>query len=217
MFNEVELDLSKFEDNYDNDFNDFIMHSLNILCSDSMTILQNNSKVLKFLTDKESEQELGMLIQSISMAVKHKRFELIQNIIGSLKSDVHKLAALEIKYFDDNQTLLRSDIYNTFMPQNLKKHAFIAPCLKEVIEILNSTTKLSPTNASFALNTAIETGEYDFVEKVLFQSGLTEEFIRQIYKRYHANFGMPLDEDIENSDIRKSKKVAIKEFFQKAM
>ncbi len=217
MFTEVELDFNKFEDNYDNDFTDAIERSLNVLCSDSMTILQNNSKVLRFLTDKDLSKELEMIAQSLTMAIKHGRFELIQNIIGSLKDQVHKLAALEIKYFDDNQTLLRTDIYNTFMPQNFKKHAFITPCLKEVIEILNSTTKLSPTNAAFALNTAIEAGEYDFVERILFNGGLTEEFIRQVYKRYHANFGMPLEEDIENSDIRKCKKLAIKELFQRAI
>jgi hypothetical protein len=92
-----------------------------------------------------------MLVQSLNIAFRHARFELMQNIIISLKDNVHKLAALEVKYFDENNSLLRMDIYNTFMPENFKKHAFVAPKLKEIFDILDMTVSLSPTNAAFAV------------------------------------------------------------------
>lgn len=213
MFTEIELDLNKFEDNFD----DFITKSLNVLCSDSMTILQNNSKVLKYLTDKNHEKELGMLVDSICMAIKHDRFELVQNIILNIKDDVHKLAALEIKYFDEKMTLLRSDIYNKFMPKNFKKHAFVTPTLKEVFNILDKTITLSPTNAAFAIKSSAETGEKAFIEQIIMNSKLTDEFLIQINKRYHANFGMTLEEEINNLDAKNGKKVSLKEVFLKAM
>jgi len=213
MFTEIELDLNKFEDNFD----DFITKSLNVLCSDSMTILQNNSKVLKYLTDKNYEKELGMLVNSISMAIKHDRFELVQNIILNIKDDVHKLAALEIKYFDEQNTLLRSDIYNKFMPKNFKKHAFVSPALKEVFTVLDKTITLSPTNAAFAIKSLAETGEKGLIEEIIMNSRFTDEFLNQISKRYHANFGMTLEEEIDNLDTKNGKKVLLKEVFLKAI
>jgi len=213
MFTEIELDLDKFEDNFD----EMISRSLNVLCSDSMTILQNNSKVLKYLTDKNYEKELGMLVNSIAMAIKHNRLELVQNIILNMKDDVHKLAALEIKYFDEKATLLRTDVYNQFMPKNFKKHAFIAPSLKEIFVILDRTIKLSPTNAAFAIKSATEVGEKSFIEEVIFRANLTSEFVKQINKRYTANFGMTIEDEINALDVQKTKKVVMKEYFLKAL
>ncbi len=212
MFTELEFDVCN-EDNFD----EMITRSLNMLCSDSMFILQNNSKVLRFLTDETLSQELDMLLKSVSMAIKHGRFELLKNIIFGLKSQVHKLAALEIKYFDEHATLLRSDIYKTFMLQSFKKHAFISPSLKEIFEIFNDTAKLSPTNAAFALRTSFEVGEQNFVENVLLHAGLTEEFILQIHKRYLDNFGMTVEEEFENFASLSVRNSVIKNFLQRAM
>ena len=210
MFTEIEI-------NSNEDFDAVIERSLNVLCSDSMFILQNNSKVLKFLTDKTLAKELDILVQSVEMAIKKNRFELLQNIILGLKDQPHKLAALEIKYFDENEKLLRSDIYTTFVPQNFKKHAFVVPALKEIFNIFNLTVKLSPTNAAFALKTSFEVGEYSFVENILLKAQLTEEFIRQIQKRYHANFGMTIDEEFENNKLKSGRNNVIKNFFAKAI
>lgn len=213
MFTELDLSVEIAQDNVE----DIFVKSLNILCSDSMTILQNNSKVLQFLTDENLSKELDMLAHSARMAIKRNRFELLQNIILGLKNQVHKLAALEIKYFDEFETLLRSDAYNTFIPQNLKKHAFVSPALKEILNIFNETVKLSPTNAAFALKTAIESGEQDFVDDILLKQKLSGEFIRQIQKRYHANFGMTIDEDIKNNSMLHAKNEVIKNILLKAI
>lgn len=212
MFTELELDIN-VEDNFD----EILTRSLNILCSDSMFILQNNSKVLRFLTDETLSKELDMLVQSVSMAIKRERFELLQNIILGLNGHAHKLAALEIKYFDEHASLLRSDIYKVFMPKNFKKHAFVAPELKEIFDIFNQTAKLSPTNAAFALKTSFETGEQNFVETVLLHADLTDEFIRQIHKRYLDNFGMEIEEDLQNLKYSTGRNEAIKNFLRKAM
>ena len=212
MFTELDINLDTSQDNIE----DIYVKSLNILCSDSMTILQNNSKVLKYLTDETSSKELEMLVKSAYMAIKRNRFELLQNIIWGLKENVHKLAALEIKYFDEYETLLRSDVYRTFVPQNFQKHAFMSPALKEIFEIFNKTVKLSPTNAAFALKTAIESGEQNFVNDVLLKGELTDEFIRQIHKRYHANFDCSIDDDIKKS-AQTSKNTIIKNIISKAI
>ena len=87
MFTELELDIN-VEDNFD----EILTRSLNILCSDSMFILQNNSKVLRFLTDETLSKELDMLVQSVSMAIKRERFELLQNIILGLNGHAHKFS-----------------------------------------------------------------------------------------------------------------------------
>ena len=210
MFTEIEIQT-------DVDFDDAVMRSLNVLCSDSMFILQNNSKVLKFLTDKTLSKELDILVQSVSMAIRKNRFELLQNIIFGLKEQPHKLAALEIKYFDETEKLLRSDIYKTFMPQNFKKHAFVTPALKEIFEIFNLTVKLSPTNAAFALKTSFEVGEQCFVEDILLKAELTGEFIRQIQKRYHANFGMTIEDEFENKKNISGRNNVIRNFLAKAV
>ena len=212
MFTELDINI----DTSQNNIEDIYVKSLNILCSESMTILQNNSKVLKYLTDATSAKELDMLVKSSYMAIKRNRFELLQNIILRLKDQVHKLAALEIKYFDEYETLLRSDIYRTFVPQNFQKHAFVAPALKELFEIFNKTVKLSPTNAAFALKTAIESGEQNFVNDILLKGELTDEFIRQIHKRYQANFGIDIHDDIGNAQ-QNSKNTAIKNIISKAV
>ena len=212
MFTELDIDIETSQNNIE----DIYVKSLNVLCSESMTILQNNSKVLKYLTDTESSKELDMLVKSAYMAIKRNRFELFQNIILGLKEHAHKLAALEIKYFDEYETLLRSDVYRTFVPQNFKKHAFMTPALKEIFEIFNKTVKLSPTNAAFALKTAIEAGEQNFVNDVLLKGELTDEFIRQIHKRYHANFDMTIDEDIKKVQ-QNPKNIVIKNLISKAM
>jgi len=211
MFTEIEFDY-KQEDNFD----EMITKSLNVLCSDSMTILQNNTKVLKYLTDAKLKQEMNMFVKSISMAIKHSRFKLVQNIILGLKDNVHKLAALEIEYFDENEQLLRTDIYNTFVGENFKKHAFITPCLKEIFEILNKTAKLSPTNAAFSFKTAVDVGEHAFFEKFLTDNLVSDEFKKQISKRYHANFGMTLENEIEKADISKVKKVLLHKILKQA-
>ena len=106
MFTELELNVD-LEDNFD----EILTRSLNVLCSDSMFILQNNSKVLRFLTDDELSKELDMLVSSLSMAIKRERFELVQNIILGMKDQVHKLAALEIKYFDEHSNSIYKYIY----------------------------------------------------------------------------------------------------------
>ncbi len=210
MFTETGFDV-------ENNLDEIYTRSLNVLCSDSMFILQNNSKVLKYLTDETLSKELDMLVKSLSMAIKRERFELFQNIILGLKGQVHKLAALEIKYFDEYETLLRSAMYNVFVPQNFKKHAFISPCLKELFEIFNETAKLSPTNAAFALKSSFDAGEQNFVENVLLNEGLTDEFIRQIHKRYLDNFGMTIEEELKNLDNKNGRNEVIKNFLQKAM
>ena len=210
MFTEIEIKT-------DEDFDNLVMKSLNVLCSDSMFILQNNSKVLKFLTDENLSKELDILVQSVDIAIKKNRFELLQNIVIGLKNQTHKLAALEIKYFDVTERLLRSDIYTTFMPQNFKKHAFISPALKEIFEIFNETVKLSPTNAAFALKTSFETGEQCFVEQILLKSKFTDEFIRQIKKRYHANFGMAIEDEFSNNKNITGRNQVIKNFLSKAV
>ena len=204
MFTEIEFDYKN-----DNNFDEMITKSLNVLCSDSMTILQNNTKVLKYLTDAKLKQEMGMLVKSISTAIKHARFKLVQNIILGLKDNVHKLAALEIEYFDENEQLLRTDIYNTFVGEKFKKNAFITPCLKEIFEILNKTATLSPTNAAFSFKTAVDVGEHAFFERFLTDNQISDEFKKQISKRYHANFGMTLENQIEKTDISKVKKVLL--------
>jgi len=213
MFTELDLDVEIAQNNIE----DIYVKSLNILCSDSMFILQNNSKVLKYLTEETSSKELGMLVKSAYMAVKRGRFELLQNIILGLKGQIHKLAALEIKYFDEYETLLRTDVYAAFVPQNLKKHAYVQPALKEIFDIFDETVKLSPTNAAFALKTAFEIGEQNFVDNVLLRGGLTQEFIRQIHKRYHANFGMTIEEELQNSTLKHEKNNVIKNLFAKVI
>ena len=213
MFTELDLDIETAQNNIE----DMYVKSLNVLCSDSMFILQNNSKVLRFLTEETSSKELDMLVKSANMAIKRNRFELLQNIILGLKNQIHKLAALEIKYFDEYETLLRSDIYLAFVPQNLKKHAFISPSLKEIFDIFDETVKLSPTNAAFALKTAIEIGETGFVDNVLLRGQLTDEFIKQIHKRYHANFGMTIEEDLQNNNSNNAKNNVIKNLFAKVI
>ncbi|MCR4880839.1 MAG: hypothetical protein K6A44_02685 [bacterium] len=213
MFTELDLSVETAQDNIE----DIYVKSLNVLCSESMFILQNNSKVLKYLTDETSSKELDMLVKSAYMAIKRNRFELFQNILLGLKNQVHKLAALEIKYFDEYETLLRSDVFRTFVPQNFQKHAFMSPALKEVFEIFNETVKLSPTNAAFALKTAIESGEQNFVNDVLLKGELKGEFIRQIHKRYHANFGMTIDEDIKNNSKQAPKADVIQNILSKAV
>ena len=210
MFTETGFDV-------ENNLDEIYTRSLNVLCSDSMFILQNNSKVLKYLTDETLSKELDMLVKSLNMAIKRERFELFQNIILGLKGQVHKLAALEIKYFDEYETLLRSAMYNVFVPQNFKKHAFISPCLKELFEIFNETAKLSPTNAAFALKSSFDAGEQNFVENVLLNEGLTDEFIRQIHKRYLDNFGVTIEEELKNLDNKNGRNEVIKNFLQKAM
>ena len=213
MFTELEFDTELVEEHFD----EMLTRSLNILCSDSMFILQNNSKVLRYLTDKELSEELDMLVSSVRMAVKRNRFELLQNIVLGLKGHAHKLAALEIKYFDEYNSLLRSDVYKTFMPQNMIKHAFITPALKEIFIIFNATAQLSPTNAAFALRTSLEVGEQNFVQDVLLSFSLTPEFISQIKKRYHDNFGMTIEEDLENQKAKIGRNEAIKNFLRKAI
>ena len=212
MFTELDLGMD-----FENNFDEMITRSLNILCSDSMFILQNNSKVLRFLTDEQLSKELDMLVQSVSMALKRQRFELFQNIILGLKGQVHKLAALEIKYFDEHATLLRSDMCQAFMPKKFKEHAFISPSMKELFEIFNETAKLSPTNAAFALRSSFEVGEQNFVENVMLNAGLTQEFVCQIHKRYHDNFGMTIEEDLKNIAEKSGRNDAIKQFLLKAM
>ena len=212
MFTELELDFN-IEDN----FEDAIERSLNVLCSDSMFILQNNSKVLRFLTDEELSKELDMLVQSVSMAIRRQRFELFQNIILKLKGHVHKLAALEIKYFDEHATLLRADAYKTFVSEKFQKHAFISPAMKEILDIFNETAKMSPTNAAFALKASFEVGEQNFVESVMLNAGLTEEFVRQIQKRYHDNFGMTIEDELEKIEKKSTRNEVIKQFLSKAM
>lgn len=213
MFTELDIDIETSQNNIE----DIYVKSLNILCSESMTILQNNSKVLKYLTEETCSKELDMLVKSAYMAIKRSRFELLQNIILGLKEHAHKLAALEIKYFDEYETLLRSDIYRVFVSHNFKKHAFLSPALKEIFDVLNETVKLSPTNSAFALKTAIETGERDFVDNVLLKGVLTAEFIRQIHKRYHANFGMTIDDDINNNAALNNKNDVIRNILAKAV
>ena len=213
MFTELDLSLENTQSNIE----DVFVKSLNILCSDSMTILQNNSKVLKFLTDETLSEELGMLAKSVRMAIKHGRFELLQNIILGIKGQVHKLAALEIKYFDEFETLLRSDIYDAFVSLCYEKHAFISPALKEIFETFNETIKLSPTNAAFAVKTAIDTNEQVFVNEILLRKGLSEEFLRQIYKRFHANFGETIDENLQRAKTSHVKINILEEIFSKAM
>ena len=203
--------------NIENNLDEIYVRSLNVLCSDSMFILQNNSKVLKYLTDETLSKELDMLVKSVNIAIKRERFELFQNIILGLKSQIHKLAALEIKYFDEYETLLRSDMYKTFVTPNFKKHAFVSPCLKELFEIFNETAKLSPTNAAFALKSSFEVGEQNFVENVLLNAGLTQEFISQIYKRYHDNFGMTIEEELKKATNKNGRNEVIKNFMQKAI
>ena len=212
MFTELDINV----DTAQNNIEDIYIKSLNVLCSESMTILQNNSKVLKYLTDETCSKELDMLVKSAHMAIKRNRFELLQNIILGLKNQVHKLAALEIKYFDEFETLIRSDVYRTFVPQNFQKHAFLTPALKEIFELFNETVKLSPTNAAFALKTAVEAGEQNFVNNVLLKGELTDEFIRQIHKRYHANFDCSIDEDIKRAD-KNTKNTVIINIMSKAM
>lgn len=213
MFTELDINIETSQNNIE----DIYVKSLNVLCSESMFILQNNSKVLKYLTDETSSKELDMLVKSAHMAIKRSRFELFQNIILGLRGQSHKLAALEIKYFDEYESLLRSDVFKTFVPQNFQKHAFISPALKEIFEIFNETVRLSPTNAAFALKTAIEVGEQSFINDVLLKGELTGEFIRQIHKRYHANFDMTIDEDIKNNSKYSSKNIVIQNVLSKAM
>ena len=111
MFTEIEYDYKQ-----DDNFDEMITKSLNVLCSDSMTILQNNTKVLKYLTDTKLKQEMSMLVKSLGMAIKHARFKLVQSIILGLKDNVHKLAALEIEYFDENEQDIYIEIfYNLFL------------------------------------------------------------------------------------------------------
>ena len=57
MFTELDINIEIAQNNIE----DIYIKSLNVLCSDSMFILQNNSKVLKFLTDETSSKELDML------------------------------------------------------------------------------------------------------------------------------------------------------------
>ncbi len=211
MFTEIELNTNVFDENFD----ELITRSLNVLCSDSMFILQNNSRVLKYLTNENLSEELDMLVKSVGMAIKRSRFELLQNIVLGLKSNIHKLAALEIKYFDEYEKLLRTDIYNTFMSANFKKHAFVSPSLKEIFDIFNETAKLSPTNAAFAIHSSFESGEQNFIENVLLNANLTEEFIRQIQKRYHDNFGMTIVEKVEKIGPKSGRNEAVKSFLRK--
>ena len=76
---------------------------------------------------------------------------------------------------------------------------------------------MSPTNAAFALKTSLEVGEQNFVQDVLLSFSLTPEFISQIKKRYHDNFGMTIEEDLENQKSKIGRNEAIKNFLRKAM
>lgn len=188
MLQEIELEINL------NNVEDIFEYSLNILCSDSMVILQNNSKVLKYLTDETLSHELDMLVNSLGMAIKRKRFQLYKNIVFSLDGQWHKLAALEIKYFDEHASLLRSDMLRAFQ-DNLNGHDIEKTDCEKLLAIFDKTIELSPTNAAFALHTALELGEHDFVEHFLCFKGMTDEFISQIHKRYLDNFGMSIAQD----------------------
>ena len=99
------------------------------------------------------------------------------------------------------------------MNDNFQKHAFISPCLKEVFDILNETAKLSPTNAAFSFKTAVDVGEHGYFELFFMNNNISDEFKKQINKRYHANFGMTIEDEIEKSNISKIKKIVLKKIF----
>lgn len=200
MLQEIELEIGI------NNIEDIFEYSLNILCSDSMLILQNNSKVLKYLTNEDLSHELDMLVVSLNMAIKRKKIELFKNIIFTLEAQEHKLAALEIKYFDEHAILLRTDMLK-LLNAALNEHAIEKTDCEKLLAIFNRTIELSPTNAAFALHTALELGEYDFVQHFLCFKGMTDEFISQIHKRYLDNFGMSIAQDcavFEKNLVKKS-------------
>ena len=49
------------------------------------------------------------------------------------------------------------------------------------------------------------------------KSKLTDEFVRQIRKRYHANFGMTIEDELTDKKVKTGRNNAIKNFFLKAI
>lgn len=205
MFTEIEVNSSKIKDVYD-----FCIDKLD----ESMLVLKNNAKVLSFLNNEKDADELKIMAQSLHFAIKHDRFELIQNIILGLKDKKHKFAALEIKYFDEYESLLKTDIYNRYMPENFKKHSFVTPKLKEIFDVLDITTFVSPTNAAFGVMFYLKIGDLNNANKIRATKELSQEFINQINKRFIANFGMDIDEFATNNSVNENnaKKFSLKRY-----
>ncbi|MDD3593862.1 MAG: hypothetical protein PHX18_04460 [Candidatus Gastranaerophilales bacterium] len=150
-------------------------------------ILDNNSKILRYLNDKDLAAELEMLIESVNMAIQKKKFELLQNLITGLSKDIYKLAAFEIMYFDKHASLLSSDIIHAFKLTNF---------VQNLINNLKRTALVSPTNTAFALRNVI-LAEQNNVDFVFNHGNIGSEFLQQVDKRYHDNFGSRLSNDIK--------------------
>lgn len=192
MFTEIDVNSSNITEIYD-----FCIDKLD----ESMLVLKNNAKVLGFLNNENNSAELKMMAQSLHFAIKHDRFELIQNIILGLQDKKHKFAALEIKYYDEYESLLKTDIYDKYMPENFKKHSFVTPKLKEIFNALESTTLVSPTNAAFGIMFYLQIGDLNNANKIRFSKELSQEFITQLNKRFIANFDMDIDEFSKNNSV----------------
>ncbi len=166
-------------------------------------IIYNNNRIRTYLCDKDFAAELNIRMQSISMAIKKCRLELLLNILSSF-SDIYKFAALDIKYFDEHNSSLKVEIIKSFAKKGDVR--LLSKNLSGMLEMFDEISKLSPTNAAIALNSSIIFGEITKIEEILLNENIEHAFVEQIKKRYFDNFLKKLSEDIKNMSILDSRK-----------
>lgn len=188
--------LKQLESEYSELYKNYAACRMEVLSSCNMQehatteVLDNNSKILNYLKDKELSSELEMVVESVKMAIKKKKFELVQNVIMGISKDIYKLAAFEIMYFDEHASLVSSDIIHAFKLTN---------SVQNLINNLKRTALVSPTNTAFALRNVVlmEQNDLEFVFK---NGNLGSEFLLQVDKRYHDNFGSKVANDVRKMD-----------------
>ena len=169
-------------------------------------IIYNNNKIRSYLCDNNFSSELDIRLQSISMAIKKSRLELLLNILSSF-SDIYKFAALDIKYFDVHNASLKVDIIKAFSKKGDVR--LLAKNLNSMLNLFDEIAKLSATNAAIALNSAIILGEISKIEDILLDESMEHAFIEQIKKRYFDNYLKKLSSDIKNMQMLDSRKKRI--------
>ncbi len=174
-------------------------------------IIYNNNKIRSYLCDSNFASELSIRLQSISMAIKKCRLELLLNILNSF-SDVYKFAALDIKYFDEYNSPLKIDIIRAFAKKGDVR--LLAKNLNGMLNLFDNISKLSPTNAAINLNSSIVLGEITKIEDILLNENVEHAFIEQIKKRYFDNFSKKLSDDIKNIPMLDSRKRRILEVLE---
>ena len=169
-------------------------------------VLYNNNKIRSYLFDENVALELDIRLKSISMAIKKGRLELLMNILSSF-SDMYKFAALDIKYFDANNSSLKVDIMKAFAQKGDVR--LLSKNLKSMLSLFDDIEKLSATNAAIAINSAIILGENKKIIEILSDEKLGHAFILQIKKRYADNFSKNIEEDIKNLPVYETSKRAL--------